>query len=148
MSCVRPGSASRQVAQTRPGAARASARRLKQGAVAAGMLLLRVSLNITGSSLGDVLSERSSVGGGEGKNDEPIKAVRLRRSGGGGVDDDDDDDELIRAASDAQSKAAAGSLLSRQCKPRIDIAGPSLISTDSPHAVSYTHLTLPTTGVV
>jgi hypothetical protein len=29
------------------------------------MLLLRVSLNITGSSLGDVLSERSSVGGGD-----------------------------------------------------------------------------------
>jgi hypothetical protein len=109
------------------------------------MLLLRVSLNITGSSLGDVLSERSSVGGGEGKTDEPIKAVRLRRSGGGGVDDDDDDDELFRAASklhsrggndkeDAQSRAAAGSLLSRQCKSRIDIAGPSLISTGNRHA--------------
>ena len=38
---------------------------VRGGAVAAGMLLLRVSLNTTGSSLGDVLSERSSVGGGD-----------------------------------------------------------------------------------
>ena len=47
---------------------------VRGGAVAAGMLLLRVSLDIAGSSLGDVHSERSSGGDG-GDNDEPVNAV-------------------------------------------------------------------------
>ena len=44
-------------------------------AVAAGSLLLRISLDIAGSSLGDVHCERSTGGGGGGDNDEPNKAV-------------------------------------------------------------------------
>ena len=63
------------------------------GAVAAGLLLLWVSLNIAGSSLGDVDSARES-GGSSCNDNEASDAVCLRGSGAAG----DDDDELCRAA--------------------------------------------------
>ena len=47
---------------------------VRGGAVAAGMLLLRVSLDIAGTSLGNVHSERSS-GGDDGDNEATINAV-------------------------------------------------------------------------